>query len=308
MGEVSMFLFSFQSTGSPIVINIVGDLFISILSLWALYALISTGFSLSFNIGRFFDLSLGVSFLTSGYTAYAFTKVSILPLPVNMLFGIIMAGLISTALGFLLIVPLTKRVGSLSLFVATLSLLYLAQAIIGILFGENANVLRPGSAPSIQFGQLHLTDIDAAQILVTTILLSLLLVFIHKSRRGRYVRAISDDPILSRQYGIPVSSTLLHCYIIAGFLAGAAGVFYAANRAIEPTQAMSILLAAMVATIIGGESVGGAILGALMLAFLETIFGFAVSGNWKTTVAFTALLCFLVLRRGGAITQINRRL
>ena len=303
-----MFLFSIQGADSLITINIIGDLFVSVLSLWALYALISTGFSLSFNVGRFFDLSLGVSFLASGYTAYAFTKFSSLPLPITMLFGVITAGLVSIGIGILLIVPLSKRVGTLSLFVATLALLYLAQALIGIFFGENANVLRSDSAPFIQLGGLHLTDIDAAQIIVTTIMLSLLLVFIWKSRWGRYIRAISDDPSLSTQYGIPVSSTLLYCYILAGLLAGTAGVFYAANRVLEPTQAMSVLLAAMVATIIGGESIGGAILGALILAFLETIFGFGVSGNWKTTAAFIILVCFLVSRKGGAVTYINRRL
>lgn len=285
-----------------------GDLVAGAISLAALYALISTGFSLSFNIGRFFDLSLGVSFLTGGYTAYALATATALPLPATMILGVLAGGIAGLATGLLLIVPLSRRVAPLPLFVATLAILYLVQALAGILFGEGANVLRRGSSPTVAIGPFHLTDVEGAQIVVAAAAITVLLLLIHKTRWGRYARAIADDPDLAVRYGIPVSATLFRCYVLAGVLAGIAGTFYAAGRALEPTQAMAALLAAMVATIIGGESVGGAVLGAIILAVLETFFGFALSGNWKTTMAFTVLLIFLTLRGGGAVVGINRRL
>jgi branched-subunit amino acid ABC-type transport system permease component len=289
-------------------LGVAADLVVSAVSLAALYALISTGFSLSFNIGRFFDLSLGVSFLAGGYTAYALTTVIALPLPVTMLLGILAASVVGTATGLLIIVPLSRRIGSLPLFVATLATLYLAQALVGMIFGEGANVLRTGASPTVTIGPFHLTDVESAQIVVASAAIAALLSLIHKTRWGRYARAVADDPDLALRYGIPVSSTLFRCYVLAGVLAGIAGTFYAAGRALEPTQAMAALLAAMVATIIGGESVGGAVLGAILLALLETGFGFALSGNWKTTVAFTVLLVFLTMRGRGAVVGINRRL
>jgi branched-chain amino acid transport system permease protein len=285
-----------------------GDLVVGALSLGALYALISTAFSLSFNIGRFFDLSLGVSFLASGYTAYALTTLTALPLPATMILGVLAGGAVGTATGLWLIVPLSRRVTPLPLFVATLAILYLAQALAGILFGEGANVLRQGSSPTIVIGSLHITDIEGAQVVVALSAIAVLLVLIHKTRWGRYARAIADDPDLAVRYGIPVSATLFRCYVLAGVFAGIAGSFYAAGRTLEPTQAMIALLAAMVATIIGGESVGGAVLGAIILGALETFFGFVLSGNWKATVAFTVLLIFLTVRGGGAVVGINRRL
>lgn len=297
-----------QVIGPDAVSNLVGDLLLSVFVLTALYALIGAGFSLSFNIGRFFDLSLGGAFLAAGYAAYTVITLTQWPLPVAMLLGVVTAGLIGAAIGLWFVVPLSRRVGSLSLFVATLAVLYLAQAVAGILFGEGAQVLRSGAAPTATLGPFHITDIQAAQVLVATVVLTSVLLIIRWSRWGRYARAVADDHELAGRYGIPVTGTLLRCYVMAGLLAGIAGVFYAADKALDPAQAMGILLAAMVATIVGGESVGGALSGALLLAVLETGFGFAMAGNWKTPVAFTVLVIFLAMRGSGAVVLVNRKL
>ncbi len=282
------------------------DLIVSALALAALYALISTGFSISFNIGRFFDLSLGASFLAGGYGAYVFTSLVPLPLPLAMVTGVALAGALSTMMGLFVVVPLSRRLNSLRLFVATLAILYIAQAAVGILFGEGAQVLRAGPSPTLDFWEFRLTDLEAAQLFVALAVITAL-ILVRKTRWGRYAQAVADDPDLAIRYGMPVGATLFRCYVLAGLLAGTAGVFYAANRAIEPTQAMAALLAAMVATIVGGETIVGAIVGAVFLALLETIFGFYMSGNFKTTVAFMMLLFFLTLRGGGALSLVNRR-
>jgi branched-subunit amino acid ABC-type transport system permease component len=62
----------------------------------------------------------------------------------------------------------------------------------------------------------------------------------------------------------------------------------------------------MVAAVIGGEAIHRAILGALLLAGLETLLGFWLPGNWKATVAFGVLIAVLVAR-GGSLAQVVRR-
>jgi branched-subunit amino acid ABC-type transport system permease component len=277
------------------------------LTLAALYSLIGVGFSLSFTLGKFFDLSLGACFLVGGYSAYFFVTTASLPFYLSMVLGVVVAGLSSGLLGVGFIAPLTRRLDSLSLFVATLALLYIAQALASLAFGDTARVLRGGSAPMLTLGQASVTDLQALQFFTAVVVLSLLLIALRRSRLGRFARAIADDADLALVFGLPVRSMILRAYITAGCLAGLAGVFYAADRALEPTQAMAALLAAMVATIIGGEGLGGAVVGACILAGLETILGFALPGNWKTTAAFGVLLIFLATRGGGAVVTTDRR-
>jgi branched-chain amino acid transport system permease protein len=277
------------------------------LTLAALYSLIGVGFSLSFTLGKFFDLSLGVCFLVGGYASYAFVTMANVPFFLSIVLGVVVAGLVSGVLGVGLIAPLARRLDSLSLFVATLALLYIAQALASLAFGDNAKVLRAGSAPSFAVGQVSVTDMQLMQFLTAVIVLAALLTALRRSKLGRFARAIADDADLALVFGFPVGPMILRAYIVAGCLAGMAGVFYAADRALEPTQAMSALLAAMVATIIGGEGLGGAVVGACILAGLETVFGFALPGNWKTTVAFGVLLVFLATRGTGAVVTTDRR-
>ena len=281
--------------------------FTSGLTLAALYSLIGVGFSLSFTLGKFFDLSLGVCFLVGGYASYALVTMASVPFFLSIFLGVVVAGLVSGLLGVGLIAPLTRRLDSLSLFVATLALLYIAQALASLVFGDNAKVLRPGSAPSLTVGQISVTDIQVLQLLTAVIVLASLLITLRRSKLGRFARAIADDAELALVFGLPVGPMILRSYVIAGCLAGMAGVFYAADRALEPTQAMAALLAAMVATIIGGEGLGGAVVGACILAGLETVLGFALPGNWKTTVAFGVLLVFLATRGAGAVVTTDRR-
>lgn len=277
------------------------------LTLAALYSLIGVAFSLSFRIGKFFDLSLGVSFLAAGYASYAFVSQTHLPLLVSMALGVAVGALASALLGTLIIAPLTQRLDPLSLFVATLALLYMAQSSVSIVFGDSAHLLVPGVVPNPMDSGGGLTSIQSAQIIAVVGLLGTLLIVVQRTRVGRFARAIADDSDLALTVGMPVPVITLAAYIVAGSLAGLAGVFYAADRVLEPTQAMGALLAAMVATIIGGESFGGAVIGACMLAGLQTALGFALPGDWKTTVSYAVLLLFMASRGGGAVVTTDRR-
>lgn len=285
-----------------------GGLGSAALSAAALYCLISLGFSISFRVSGFFDLSLGVAFLTSGYVAYAVIAWLGSGLLLAMLAGVGVAAAVSVVLGFFVIVPLSKKLPALPMFVATLAMLYVAQSLIALLFDERVRVLRAESSPTWSIGGFRLTDVQSALILSATVVSIALVLALSRTSWGSYARAVADDPGLSAAFGFPVTITRFQSYAVAGSLAGLAGIFYAADRALDPTQAMAALLAAMVATILGGDTIAGSLLGAVLLAVLETGLGFALPGTWKTATAFGVLLLLLAARGRGAVTMTNRRL
>lgn len=292
----------------PDFINSLGGLGCEALSAAALYCLISIGFSISFRVSGFFDLSLGVPFLISGYVAYLVNDWIGGGLVLGMLSGVVVAAVVSIFLGLGVIVPLSKKLPPLPMFVATLAMLYVCQSVIALLFDERVRVLRAESSPSWVFSGLRFTDVQTALILATVVVSLAVVLSLSHTSWGCYARAVADSPDLSATFGFPVRSTRLRAYAIAGSLAGLAGVFYAADRALDPTQAMAALLAAMVATILGGDSIAGCLVGAALLAVLETGLGFALPGNWKTTAAFGVLLILLAVRGRGVVTLTDRRL
>jgi branched-subunit amino acid ABC-type transport system permease component len=275
-------------------------------ALWlsALYSLLSVAFALSFRVGGFFDLSIGSSFLIGAYGCW--TVASRAPWIVAAAAGVFLAVLGAVSIGRWIVAPLAVRMPPLTLFVCTLAVLYVAQAVTALTFGEGAVVLRSGPAPTFRLGAAHATDVQLAFGSAAVVALMATTVWLRFFAWGRFARAVADDRRLASLFGIPVETTILLCYGISGALAGLAGSFFVADRSVEPSQGLTILLAAMVAAVLGGESVKAAIAGSVFLATLETSFGFLLPGNWTATVSFSLLLIVLVFRRGG-LMQVARR-
>jgi len=274
---------------------------VSVLPLAAGYALMASGFWISFSVGRFFDLSLGVAFLVGGYATHLFSQR--MPIPLAMIAAAALAAVCGWGIGVSLVQPLARRVKPLPLFVGTLAAVQLAQAVISIGFGPEARVL-PGDPQRI--GALLLTGPEIAEVALALILVVLLAASLQFSAWGRQARALADNPQLATLYGVDQRKILQRAYAVSGLFAGVAGVFFVADRAIDPTRAMAMLLVAMVATILGGTSIAGVVFAATVLASLETGLGYAMPGGWKETAAFAVLVPLMVVRARGLTHIVDR--
>ncbi|GGY02944.1 branched-chain amino acid ABC transporter permease [Litchfieldella qijiaojingensis] len=101
--------------------------------------------------------------------------------------------------------------------------------------------------------------------------------FLSRSRLGKAMRAMSDNPDLARASGINTNTIVAVTWIIAGSLAAAAGTLLSLDVAFKPDLSFFLLLPIFAAAIVGG--VGhpyGAIAGGFVVGFAETLAVF----NW----------------------------
>ena len=102
--------------------------------------------------------------------------------------------------------------------------------------------------------------------------------FLTRSRMGKAMRAVSDNPDLARVSGISIDSVVRTTWVIAGALAAAAGTLLALDVTLKPDLAFNIILPIFAAAIVGGIGQPyGAIAGGMLVGFTET---FAVF-NWS---------------------------
>jgi neutral amino acid transport system permease protein len=283
---------------------ILPDLIMAIAATWSLYALLGTSFALSFRVAGFFDLSVGVSFLVGGYVAWMLSFFTTVILAAG--FAVIISAIVAAAMGRWVITPLALRLPPLALLVSTLALLYIAQAIAAIAFGEAAVNIQRGEPAVIDFGFIRMTEKQLTLTFFAAAALGVLQIYLNTTPWGRFTRATADDKALSFLFGLPVTQTIFLNYSIGGALAGLAGVFFVMDRAIDPSQALSVLLVAMVAAMIGGRTIPATIGGALLLSALENVLGFILPGNWRTTAAFILLLT-VIISKSGEFGQLPRR-
>lgn len=147
-----------------------------------------------------------------------------------------------------------------------------------------------------------ITDIQILILVVSGLLLLVLWLFIQRTKLGKAMRAVSDDPIAASVVGIYPEKTIFAFFAIGSALAGAAGVLISLETNIEPTMGFSAILKGIIASIIGGiGSIPGAMFGGFFLGIAENFGIWKIQAGWKDCIAFAILIVFLLLRPGGIL-------
>jgi branched-subunit amino acid ABC-type transport system permease component len=120
-----------------------------------------------------------------------------------------------------------------------------------------------------------------------------------KTPYGRRVRASVDDPEMVAAAGVNLHSVRMGVFMLAAGLAGIAGVVVAPSAAVQPGMDVEIIITAFAVTIIGGlGSVGGALVGALIVGIIESIGVFYIQRG-SLAVIFVIMAVVLAVRPTG---------
>ena len=126
--------------------------------------------------------------------------------------------------------------------------------------------------------------------------------FIQKTKFGKAIRAVANDPIGASVVGINSEKVILVVFAIGSALAGVAGILISLETNIYPTMGFSAILKGIIASIVGGiGSIPGALFGGLFLGLAENLGIWKISAAWKDTIAFAILIIFLLIRPSGIV-------
>ncbi len=296
---------SSYSRARPVLIL---QLLLNGLALGAAYALAALGFVLVLNASRAVNFAQGDLVMAGGFVAVALG--SWLPLPGILLLPAVLAlmALLGLAVGLVAYVPLKDRPPT-SIFISTIA--------IGVILQQGANSLfggAPQAGPplvgggAIAAGDLVLSRQSVAIVAVAALLVLLLHLLLTRTQAGRRMRAAAQDPEMARAMGIEVTGTALTSFALAAALAGAAGLLLANQYFVTPTAGGDLMLKAYIAVVIGGWGrLGGAVLGALLIALFEVGVAAAVSYPVAEALLYAALLAVLALRPQGLLGEAEGR-
>jgi branched-chain amino acid transport system permease protein len=137
---------------------------------------------------------------------------------------------------------------------------------------------------------------------VSIVLFTILWLIVDKTKMGKAIRAVADDPVGASVSGIYPEKVILYAFGIGSALAGMAGVLISLETNIEPTMGFNAILKGIIASIIGGiGSVPGAVLGGFFLGIVENLGIWKIQAGWKDTIAFAVLIIFLLVRPEGIL-------
>jgi branched-chain amino acid transport system permease protein len=131
----------------------------------------------------------------------------------------------------------------------------------------------PWGLATLDLGGVAVQERYLAMLVVTGAVMLALFAFFRYSRTGLAMRAASFDQETAMSQGISVGSVFAVSWVIAGGLSALAGVFVGTGGGVDQ-QTWIIALKALPAVILGGlDSVGGAVVGGLVVGVVESLVG-----------------------------------
>ena len=187
---------------------------------------------------------------------------------------------------------------------------FIIQNISLAIYGVNAHSIPPliSSNNIFTIGGVHYAWDAFFVILVTAPVLVLLSWLVKSTRQGKSMRATSQDPEAAAIMGIDVNRTISFTFVLAGALAGIAGVLYLVEFNMRYDTGFQLGLIAFTAAVLGGiGNLTGAVVGALLIgliqAFNEGLSWLAPGSDWTRSLVFAILIAILVFRPEGLLGE-----
>jgi branched-chain amino acid transport system permease protein len=154
-------------------------------------------------------------------------------------------------------------------------------------------------------GDYGVTDIDILVIVSALLMMVVLDQFIRRSRLGRGIRAVAQDPESAALMGVNATRVVQLTFLLGGIMAGAAAVLYMIRIGATKFDAGFILgVKAFTAAVMGGiGNLRGALVGGLVLGVAENWGSALVGTEWKDVVAFVLLVVILLFRPTGLLGE-----
>lgn len=124
--------------------------------------------------------------------------------------------------------------------------------------------------------------------------------YLERSRLGHALRAVADDPDAAVLCGVDVRRAVLIAFVVAGVLAGVAGLLDAPGRTVSVDDGVVLGLEGVAAALLGGlGSLRGALVGGLVLGVGQSVAVWAGGATLQDVAPLTLLVVLLALRPQG---------
>ncbi len=275
------------------------------LSFGSLLFLVASGLTLTFGLMRALNLAHGAFFLLGGYVALDLLGRTD-SYWLAMLGAVVVVGLLGVAFERFLVHRVLHR--ELAQVVLTIGAAFvIADQILAYWGGRPVMPPRPpGLGGSVTIGDLTFPWFRLSLIVIALVVFVSLWLLINRTRVGAMIRASVDDEEMARSVGIRVPVLFMAVFGAGSALAAFAGVWGGAFTGLEPGGEFSILLLALVVTVVGGlGSVTGAFVAGLGVGLVDE-FGKSLFPSFALFTIYAPVALLLAIRPRGLLGRVER--
>jgi branched-chain amino acid transport system permease protein len=289
------------------------DIFLIGLFNGLIIALVAMGYTLVYGILQLINFANGEVFMLG--TMLTFFGVTLIPSALGIEPTLALAFLL---LPFIMLITAGINAGiervayrplrnapTLATLISAIGMSYVLQQVGITLLGPSPRALPDllSSDPVVEWGGI---SIDFDEVFVAVIAVPLLIGlawFVRSTRQGKAMRATAQDREAAGLMGVDVNRTIGLTFLLAGALAGGAGLIVALfNGQTQWNYGFSYGLLSFTAAVFGGiGNLVGAALGGVVLGVLKAYIDSYVDPRWTDIAVFSILILALIFRPTGLL-------
>ncbi len=267
----------------------------------SIYALVALAMSLTYKSSEVANFAQGEMAMFSTYIAFMLLVTYELPFWMAFTGAMVFAFFLGVFLEFAL-VRQAKEPNVLNLLIITLGFQIFLYGLAGWKWGADQRILKLpiSSSETVSIGGLTISQLNLATVVVAILLMVLIYLFLTYTKIGLAIKATQQNTNAAKINGIPTNRIVALTFGISAVIGGVAGVIMAPIATLDPNMMVEPLLKGFAAAVLGGfNSLGGVVAGAFILGIIENLFGFYISTEFKSVVAFLIIVLVLYFRPSG---------
>lgn len=271
------------------------DIMVNGLVTGGMYAILAVGFALIFSIARIINIAHTAFYMIAAFLLFTGIKIfhwGLLPSYVVAIVITILLGVVCFKILFDRVKQHQETVMIISIAVAII-----CQEVLLLIFGGEYRGFPPLFQGVVEICGARITYQHLFAIASAGLVLLGLSLWLYKTRIGNALRAVAQDPEIANVMGINVSNIYVIVMAVSVGLAGIGGVVMGPIYTISPFMWGNPIVVVMASVVLGGMgSIGGSVIGALILGYVETLVVFLIpDGSFLGGAAALSVMVLVLL-------------
>ena len=278
------------------------QILISSIVIGSIYALLALAMSITYKASEVPNFAQGEMAMVSAFITYVLLTTYGFPFYIALLGAMGFAFLLGVALEFIFL-RRAKDPSPLSYIIITIGFQLMLFGLVSWKWGsEQKQINLPFSESKVlyQNESFSITELNLATIVIALIVLFVVYLLIQKTKLGLAMKACQQNVNAAKMNGISANMIMAASFGISSAVGAIAGILIAPIVTLDPSMMWDPLLKGFAAAVLGGmKSLYGVVIGGFLLGIIENLFGFYVSIEFKSIVAFLIIVIVLYFKPSG---------
>lgn len=269
----------------------------------AVYVIFAMGLTLGFGVMGIMNLAHGELCMLGAMGVYSLMTYLGLPFFPAAAICIVLVAMFGILFNRVAVQPLIEK-NPLSVLLSTIAVSLILIHGGNALWGTVPKVIKFPFLQTMNLGGVFISAKGVMLVFVSAMTVTVLYLFLGKTKIGKVMRATSQNPIGARLVGININRTYTYTMIVASSLAAISGIFLFPILAAFPGMGQGLLITGFVVVIVGGMgNVTGCVVIGLAIGIIEAMFGQYVNMLFRGAFIYGIMIIALLVKPEGLLTR-----